>query len=360
MVPGYGRELLCRDLLQCYHEARRHKRNTYNQLKFEVNLEQNLIRLAQELYERSYALSSAICFINEKPVKREIVAADFRDRVVHHLLYRWLYPIFDRQFIYDSYSCRVGKGTLFGINRAKGFVRAASEDFRKECYVLRLDVSGFFMAINRQKLYELIIDGLNRARWNDVPDVGLAKYLIRKIVFHDPLEKVVYKSPADSWEDLPQNKSLKFATPGCGLPIGNLTSQLFGNVYMNPLDHFVKRVLKVKYYGRYVDDMVLVHCDKEFLCHCMLQIRLYLKNELGLILHPNKVYLQPVRNGFPFLGAFILPWRVYPGNRLVKNFVQSLHKPAKNATLQKSKMVSYRGILAHFDAYGFVSKKCLD
>lgn len=146
--------------------------------------------LSQVLYDRTYELSPAICFINEKTVKREIIAADFRDRVVHHLLYRWLYPIFDRQFIYDSYSCRVGKGTLFGINRAKGFIRAASEDFCKECFVLRLDVSGFFMGINRQKLYELIIEGLNHARWNNIPDKNLAMYLVKKIVFHNPLEKV--------------------------------------------------------------------------------------------------------------------------------------------------------------------------
>lgn len=347
--PGISRDFLCNELLECYYDARRHKRNTYNQLKFETRLEQNLLELADDLYSRTYELSSSICFINEQPVKREIIAANFRDRVVHHLLYKWLYPIFDRQFIYDSYSCRVGKGTLFGINRAKGFIRAASDDFRKECYVLRLDVSGFFMGIRRDILYRQVIDGLDRARWKGIPDRSLAEYLIGKIVFLDPLKNAIYKSPSSAWEDLPQNKSLKYAAPGCGLPIGNLTSQLFGNVYMNPLDHFVKRVLKVRYYGRYVDDMVLVHQSREFLKECMERIRQFLKEELSLTMHPQKIYLQPVRGGFPFLGAFILPWRMYPGRRIVKNFRECVRNPLQDVESQWSRFQSYCGLLKHFD-----------
>ncbi len=347
--PDVSRDFLCRELLQCYRDARRHKRNTYNQLKFETNLERNLLELASDLCSRSYELSPSICFINEFPVKREIIAADFRDRVVHHLLYKWLYPIFDRQFIYDSYSCRIGKGTLFGINRARGFVRAASEDFRSECYVLRLDVSGFFMGICRDKLYQLVVEGLNRANWIGVPDRGLADYLIRKIVFQNPLNNSICKSPSSAWDDLPQNKSLKFATPGCGLPIGNLTSQLFGNVYMNPLDHFVKRKLKVRYYGRYVDDMVLVHQNRDFLRSCKERIRDFLKSELFLTLHPQKIYLQSVLNGFPFLGAFILPWRTYPGRRIMKNFKICVHNPLEDALSQRFRLQSYCGLLKHFD-----------
>lgn len=124
MYPDWNRELYT-----AYLSARKHKRNTFNQLSFEANLEENLLLLGKELESRRYEISPAVCFINEKPVKREIVAADFRDRVVHHLLFNWINPLFEKHFIYDSYSCRVGKGTLFGINRAKAFVLSESDFF---------------------------------------------------------------------------------------------------------------------------------------------------------------------------------------------------------------------------------------
>jgi len=130
-----------------------------NQLRFEVNFENELFKLARELETRAYRLSPSVCFINEEPVKREIVASDFRDRVVQHLLFSWINPIFERQFIYDTYSCRKGKGTLFGIDRARGFLRAASDDYRRDCWALRLDVKGFFMAIDRERLFSLVLEG---------------------------------------------------------------------------------------------------------------------------------------------------------------------------------------------------------
>jgi len=138
------------ELHKAYLDARKHKRNTINQLRFERNLEAELLSLCNELETRTYELRPGICFINELPVKREIIAADFRDRVVHHLIYNRIYPILDKKFIYDSYSCRVGKGTLFGIKRVQGFLR-------NDAWVLRLDIQGFFMAINRDILFDLLV-----------------------------------------------------------------------------------------------------------------------------------------------------------------------------------------------------------
>lgn len=343
-------------LHRAYREARKHKRNTINQLRFEKDLEHSLFTLASELYDGSYELSPSICFINELPVKREIIAADFRDRVVHHLLYNWLYPIFDRQFIYDSYSCRVGKGTLFGVNRARVFVSSASKNFNQECYALRLDISGFFMAIDRDVLYHLIMDGLNRSRWGRVsgvtpiPDQNFCEFLIRKFVYHDPLQLAKFKSPNCAWDNLPPNKSLMNASANCGLPIGNLTSQLFGNVYLNPLDHYIKRKLKIRYYGRYVDDMLLVHSDRNILLNSVVSIRNFLLQELKLSLNENKTKLQPVQNGFAFLGAYILPWRVYPSRRIVKNFRKCICEPVDDKELQKARVESYLGLLKYFDS----------
>ncbi len=339
------------ELLRAYREARKHKRNTVNQLQFEANLESNLLRLAHDLQNGSYEVSRSVCFINEKPVKREIIAANFRDRVVHHLLYNWIYPIFDRLFIYDSYSCRVGKGTDFGINRAKGFMVSESRNFTRECWTLRLDISGFFMSINRDILYGQIVEGLGKARWRGVPDKDLCLFLIRTFVFNDPLKDAVFRSPRSAWNDLPANKSLMGLPANQGLPIGNLTSQLFGNVYLNPLDQYIKHQLKIRCYGRYVDDMLLVHHDKSALLDVIPKIRDFLQERLHLNLNEKKTRLQPVQNGFPFLGAYILPWRTYPSRRTVQNFRECLRNPVLDERVQQSRIQSYLGYMGHYDAY---------
>jgi len=324
------------ELHKAYLDARKHKRNTINQLKFERNLETELLSLCSELETRTYQLKPGICFINELPVKREIIAADFRDRVVHHFLYNRIYPILDRKFIYDSYSCRVGKGTLFGIKRVRGFLR-------DDVWVLRLDIKGFFMAIDRDILFGLLMDGLRGAQ----PVCELLEFLIRKIVFNEPLKNAFFKSPESAWNGLPPDKSLMYSSPNCGLPIGNLTSQVFANVYLNPLDHFIKRELKIKYYGRYVDDMVLLHSDKQILLNAISSIRNFMRDRLNLTLHPKKIKLQPAAKGFTFLGAYIYPHGVVAGKRVVNNFKGCLFNPLANPEKQAQRVQSYLGLLTH-------------
>ena len=333
------------ELHKAYLDARKHKRNTINQLKFERNLEIELLSLCNELETRTYELKPGICFINELPVKREIIAADFRDRVIHHFLYNRIYPSLDRKFIYDSYSCRVGKGTLFGIKRVQRFLKscAVGESHATpfgDVWVLRLDIQGFFMAINRRILFDLIIRGLH----NEV--CNLSEFLIRKIVFNEPLKNSLFKSPKSAWNDLPPDKSLMHSAPGCGLPIGNLTSQVFANVYLNPLDHFVKRELKMKYYGRYVDDMVLIHGDKRILLDAVSSIREFLLDELKLTLHPKKIRLQPAAKGFAFLGAYIYPNGITVGRRVVKKFRECIFNPLPNPEKQAQRVQSYLGLMA--------------
>ncbi|MDR3169618.1 MAG: RNA-directed DNA polymerase, partial [Candidatus Peribacteria bacterium] len=129
-------------------DARTHKRNTHNQLVFEYGLETYLIELYQELLSGSYEIGKSIYFIQKHPIKREIFAGSFRDRIVHHLIYNYIAPIFEKTFIYDSYSCRVGKGTSMGIKRVAKFIRSCSENYTKDCYILKLDIQGYFMAID--------------------------------------------------------------------------------------------------------------------------------------------------------------------------------------------------------------------
>ena len=141
------------ELLGAYYSCRRNKRNTMNALSFEVDYESELMALRDEINSGCYVPGRSVAFVVDKPVQREIFAADFRDRVVHHLIINKLNPLFERAFIYDSYACRVGKGTLFGINRLDTFIRRCSQNYSRDCYVLKLDIRGFFMHINAYKLF---------------------------------------------------------------------------------------------------------------------------------------------------------------------------------------------------------------
>jgi len=323
------------ELHKAYLEARKNKRNTINQLKLEFNLESELLALERELLNRTYELRPSVCFINELPVKREIIAADFRDRIIHHFIYNRIYPVLDKKFIYDSYSCRIGKGTLFGVKRVQKFLKSCENP-----YVLRLDIQGFFMAIDRKILYELTIAKL--------PSEELTEFLIKKIIFAEPLKNAIYRSLPSAWADLPKDKTLKHSRPDCGLPIGNLTSQIFANVYLNPLDHFVKRDLKIKLYGRYVDDLVLIHEDKKILLDAISQIRKFMLDKLKLILHPKKIKLQPASKGFSFLGAYIYPNYLKLGKRMEHNFRECIFKPSASKGKQARIIQSYLGLLKHF------------
>ena len=356
------------DLFRAYYDARKHKRNTQSQLDFEFNLEENLVKLYEELRNRTYKVGNSVCFITNVPVKREVFAAHFRDRVVHHLLHNYLSPLFERVFIADSYSCRVGMGTLYGIKRCEHHLRACSDNWRRPCYVLKLDIRGYFMHINRKKLYEQIMTLLevyaNRKNpegkyWKDVLDYDLLTYLIREIVFNDPTHNCEMRGTPKEWDGLPPDKSLFHVAKGCGLPIGNLTSQLFSNVYLNALDQFVKRSLGEKHYGRYVDDFFIMSRDKAHLLSLIPRIRDFLWDELGLTLHPNKIALQSAYKGFAFLGAFIKPYRRYLLHKtklrinkrmaIINRYLSESRVQVKQKELQNISSVvnSYMGYMQH-------------
>ena len=297
---------LLTDVFQAYYDARENKRNTLSQLRFEMNLEENLMDLYHEIAERRYRVGRSICFMTNVPVKREIFAADFRDRVVHHLLCNYVGPLFERTFITDSYSCRKGMGTHFGIGRLEHHIRSCSNNYQWKCYLLKLDIQGYFMNINRQILFDIITQKLDRfanrkaydgETWSQVIDYDLVRYLSHEIVFNDPTENCEVRGTQRQWVGLPPSKSLFHTPDGCGLPIGNLTSQLFSNVYLSKLDDFVKRTLRVKHYGRYVADLFVVGTDRAKLLQLDPVIRTFLKAELGLMVHPVTLYLEEVTQG---------------------------------------------------------------
>lgn len=309
---------LLHDLWLAYFDARKHKRNTLNAIRFEQNLEHNMYELYREVAEYRYELSPSICFIVDKPVKREIFAAHFRDRIIHHYIIMKLMPIFENQFIYDSYSCRVGKGTLFGIKRLEHFMRSCTENYTKEAYVMKLDLTGFFMSIKRSRLLAMV-NKLVSSKYSG-NDKEMLLYLVEKLIMNDPTKGCIIRGSRSDWVGLPPNKSLFYANEGCGIPIGNLTSQIFANYYLTGFDRFVKETLKVRYYGRYVDDFFLVDRDVTLLKHSMEKMRWFLGKCLELKIHPKKLYVQPCRRGVRYLGVYVTPWGIFPSHRLRQHF----------------------------------------
>jgi len=347
------------ELFQAYIKCRRYKRNTANAIAFEIDYESNLVTLCEEINNGTYLPGKSIAFIVNKPVKREIFAADFRDRVVHHLVINKLNPLFEKEFIHDSYACRTGKGTHFGIQRINRFIRQCSKNYTQDCYILKLDIRGFFMHIDKNILFERLKVFIHEKYKEQDKDLVLE--LCRKVIFYDPTKKCIIKGRRKNWQGLPFDKSLFHSPKTCGLPIGNLTSQVFANFYMSSFDHFIKHDLGIRFYGRYVDDFVFVHSDKEYLKSLIPKIKSFLELKLRLTLHPKKMYFQHYTKGVKYLGAVIKPHQTYIANRTKGNFYQAIerlnliardHRPTKEEKGKfLSSMNSYLGIMKHYKTY---------
>lgn len=347
------------ELFAAYLECRRNKRRTTNALAFEVDFEQKLIELWKDVNDGTYMPGRSIAFIVTEPVQREVFAADFRDRIIHHLIIGKLNHLFEASFIQDSYSCRDGKGTQYGIGRVAGFIRECSRNYTKDCYILKMDIQSFFMSIDKNILYSRL-ERFIREYYHGVDKETILR-LVKIIVYHCPQHNCLIKGRQADWEGLPRSKSLFWADDFHGLPIGNLSSQIFANFYMDAFDKFVKNELKAQYYGRYVDDFVIVHRDKQFLVDIQEKLRRFMVEKLSLRLHPRKVYLQHYSKGVKFIGAVIKPGRVYIGNRTKGNLYQKMREFNRLAESNKSyseqaehfvsSINSYLGFMVHYSTY---------
>ncbi len=329
--------------------AIKNKRWKVNTLQFSLNLERNFLKIKEEIEKRKYNITSSLSFIAFQPVKREIFAGDFKDRIIHHLVYNELNKYYDSLLIHDCYSCRKKKGTSYGIKRIKKFLCSAKDKY-PQAYTLKLDISGYFMNIDKKKLYAINKKLIKKFFKQEESKKNTLLYLTKKIISNDPTKDCRLRGKKNDWQDLPKNKSLFFAKEKHGLPIGNLTSQLFGNIYLNDFDHYVKEKLKCHYYGRYVDDMVLIHQDKKYLLSLIPKINNYLKNNLDLELHPKKIYLQEISKGVPFLGMIIKTNCIYPGKRIRKNFFRAL-KEASMGKRNIDSINSYLGLMKNYNSY---------
>jgi len=262
------------NLYNAYLKARRGKNNIAEVLKFTYNLEYELLKLQYELISQTHKTGKYRHFVIFEPKEREISALPFRDRVVHHAICSVIEPIFEKIFISDSYACRKGKGTHAGANRIQMFIRKANKSNRNY-YALKCDVSKYFPSVNHEILKQLIKEKIGDKR---------LLQLLDNII--DSTEK--------------------------GIPIGNLTSQLFANIYLNKLDEYVKYELKMKYYIRYMDDFIILHESKQELHEIKEKVKL-LFISMKLTLHPKKANIFPITLGVDFLG-----YRIFSNHRLVR------------------------------------------
>ncbi|HOS88922.1 MAG TPA: reverse transcriptase/maturase family protein [bacterium] len=297
------------EVLQAYISCRKNKRNTVNQIKFELSMENNLYNLYTELRNRTYLPGRSICFVVTYPKLREIFAADFKDRVVHHLLVSRLELYYEKRFIYDSYACRKNKGAHKAVSRLRKFSRQNE-------YYLQIDVKNFFTSIDKNILYSIFLKG----KFNEE-----TVSLLKKIIFHDPTSNYYLKGDRNLFRKIPPSKSLFYTPKNKGLPIGNLTSQFFANVYLNEVDQYIKRTLKVKHYIRYVDDMILLSDDKKQLLKWRNEINGFLTEKLKLSLHPGKDRIGAVENGIDFLGYIVRPNYILSRRRVAGNLKKKLN-----------------------------------
>ena len=300
----------------------------------------------------------------------------FRDRIVHHLYFRYTHQLFERTFIADSYSCIKGRGTHYGISRLRHHINEASHNWQEKAYAMSLDIRGYFMHINREKLLRIATDSLlkmsthrvglsedidgipsgvlltPKTTWADIRDFDFILWLTEKIVMLDPMANCQIVGDLSDWDDIDHAKCMRFAAPGLALPIGNLTSQLFSNVYLNPFDQFIKREILCRHYGRYVDDSTQIDPDREWLISQVSREREFLADELGLQLHMGKLHIREVHQGVEFLGAFLKPYRDYVSRSTFERIALKLQQLDLQDEAKAQRTIdSYLGILSHTASY---------
>ena len=286
--------------MQAYLDCRQTKRNKPTALAFEQDLERNLCQLNDDLNDGGYQPGPSICFVITRPKCREVWAASFRDRVVHHLFYNRISPRFHAAFIVDSCACIPGRGTLYGARRLEAKIRSITQNWTRPAFYLKLDLANFFVSIDKQIVRDLLAARIPEPWWMQLAET---------ILFHDPRQGAVVHSSPRELARIPPHKSLFNQPAHLGLPIGNLSSQFFANVLLDALDQHCKHDLRARHYIRYVDDFLLLHESPQWLNAALADIEAWLPAILRLRLNPAKTILQPVDRGVDFVGQVIRPWR---------------------------------------------------
>ena len=318
-IHSYDNIITVKKLLKAWQEFLRDKKNRKDVILFQAKLMDNILELHQDLKNKTYKHGGYVAFNISDPKPRQIHKATAQDRLLHHLIHQELYEYFDKKFIHDSYSCRVSKGTHKAMNRFRDFFRKVSKNNTRTCWVLKCDIKKFFANIDHEILKNI-----------------LAKHIQDKDILW-LLDQVI-----DSFS----TNSARGVLAKVGLPLGNLTSQLLVNVYMNEFDQFVKRELKVKYYIRYADDFVILSESKEHLGDKLSKIQNFLSESLKLSLHPDKVFIKTFASGVDFLG-----WVHFPRHRVLRTSTKRRMLKRLSENPKEESRQSYFGMLSHGNAY---------
>ena len=303
------------ELVEAYFDCRKSKRNTASALAFEQDLERNLSRLDDELRAGTYRPGRSICFVITRPKPREVWAADFRDRIVHHLLYNRISPRFYASFIADSCACIPGRGTLYAATRLGAKVRSITKNWSRPAHYLKLDLANFFVSIDKRIVFEQLSKRITEPWWLS---------LAGAVMFHDPRQDFELRGTPALLDLVPSHKRLTNQPAHLGLPIGNLSSQFFANIFLDALDQHCKHQVRARHYIRYVDDFILLHESPEWLNAAHTDIEAWLPEHLGVRLNPSKTILQPVDRGVDFVGHVIKPWHRSTRRRTVNEAVRKV------------------------------------
>jgi len=322
MQDSYTQLCQFENIYRAYVQASRAKHYKSAILQYSANIEENLLQLRDELESKEYVHGEYRHFTVHDSKKRQIMSAPFKDRVMHHALCNIIDPIFDKGFIYDSYACRCEKGTHRAVKRLKKFLRCSEY---RHTYILKCDISKYFDSINHKILFRLIKKRINN---KDVLTL---------------LSTIINSANTET---------------GVGIPIGNLTSQLFANIYLNELDQFIKHKLRVKHYIRYMDDFVILDVDKKRLAEYRSTIGNFVREKLALTLHPYKSTISPVRLGVDFLGYRIFEHHTKLRKSTVKRFVKRTklaQKSLENGNLKQEdfdmKLLSWNAYANHAQSW---------
>lgn len=287
-------------LVQAWHDCRRAKRSSASAQAFEANAEHNLCRLRERLLAGAYQPGRSICFVVTRPKAREVWAASFEDRIVHHLLYNAIAPAIEARFIANSSACIKGRGTLYAAQRLEQDARSATHGWQRQAFYLKCDLANFFVSIHKHTLQAQLHQHVRHPFWRALADT---------VLMHDPRTNYELRGNPALMQRVPPHKRLLNAPAHTGLAIGNLSSQFFANVHLNALDQHVKHQLRTRHYGRYVDDFYLLHPSAQWLNEALANITAWLPATLGARINPAKTVLQPISRGVDFVGQVVRPWR---------------------------------------------------
>lgn len=353
-------------IIEAYDDCNRQKRNTDDCIEFSFNYDTELVAVWESIRYGHYEPDFSDCFMRKKPVLREVFAAAYIDRIVHHWIDLRLDPILEKRFQAQgnvSKNCRIGEGCLSAVMRMDEMIKEVSKNYTQDAYIFKGDLKSFFMSMSKSLLWEMI-DIFVRDNYKG-DDIECLLYLLRVVIFHQPQKKCHRKSPLHLWDKLPKDKSLFYNAPERGVAIGNLPSQKFANFIGSVFDYYVTVICGIKHYVRFVDDFGFVMRFKEDILKNIPLLNSYLKEQLLLELHPKKIYIQHFSKGVLFVGAFILPNRIYISNRVVGNIydaVNKYNKIAKEGFCEAhietfvATMNSYYGLMRHFNTYNLRRK----